>query len=646
MKIPNCLFDSLLYNKKALNFDRLSCRLTSLSFIAFLCKHQNIQGMKYINLLFLLLLQQSTNTPHIECKLYFTNSQLKIHGSQDISQFPKNHNNIMSMIKSFENLKNKLRPPIKFTEDEIAANAHLEFMHHQMQLFKQPDPKITILINKTFTNLERQIDHRSKHMKKLVHQATRDFEESVGYKIDSINIHKREIPIIGELVGDIIHDISDIPGPRQFAAAEKKISNLENVIKGEDKEIFSIEKTLHDNAELMNKIIPVLDNFTSNIKSIETLDEILIGSISDEIKINDYALIIEDHINDFHLEALRVKSIIKMAFQKLPSEHMFPAKQLLPIIENHQHKSGISMPFFSSEKEVHEIFSLPGALTSVRIGKIDTLLTIPILDETYSYDIIPYPRMSEKDTSTISQISTIAFKSVDTFLCNSVNRHLAIFTSADLQSCIGWKGKYVCEFRHIRMNGNTNPCQNFSLPEVIAIELDRDTVLLRTSQNTSIDIRCHQNTSTIHLKPTFTKIQLHEMCAIYGKQIFIDNYEYKNFTLDTVPFKIIEISEIELYQLPINDDVNDQFITIKKLSNKIRSDIKIVEQNGLERHERLINLEKSAEEKETPFYLPILSKYIFPIFGSLILSLMIVSSLLYYKLRHAAGAIVQLQTPE
>ena len=123
----------------------------------------------------------------------------------------------------------------------------------------------------------------------------------------------------------------------------------------------------------------------------------------------------------------------------------------------------------------------------------------------------------------------LALKPLDTFGCNNEQNAILIMSSRDLEGCIFWQKKkyYICHQREIISHTAPNPCKSMQLQGTLAIELEPNTILLKTEEK-EITINCRKNNvlvKTSHkIEGNFSKINLGTNCEILGKDVKICSY--------------------------------------------------------------------------------------------------------------------------
>ena len=494
-------------------------------------------------------------TQNCKAEIHFSNSNLQIYASKNISAFQFNEAYIEKFLKhlseneighSLENFENAF----KFAYPNISQNQLNSMKKARLSNLKLIKVcKRDILENKNkASEIFRTVTRQSKH-----------------------KINKRGISFLGEALSAITNN----PSPTQWSEEKKIVEKIARIAKGEQIEINQLKKAIHEQNLVNTNLIPTINELGKNIAKAESefsvLDVIFENYLKIDLACKDGKKLSENLLK----EALEIESIFENSLKNQPDKSLFPPGNVLNFI-NQQNKN-IKVPVFQNSFEVSKLYQMSSAVTVIESDVIHSMLSLPLVDFTLQYEFIDYPILNENEIETINKLSKIALRPIDIFLCCDTLRRLRLFSSSDLERCAGTTdGKsHICKGRTFLfpMNGN-DPCTNFHIPNTIAIELSSTLILIKSDQK-QFTLQCGTKKHAIFLNSSFTTLHIPKHCELHGKNTFIGRYE------ETLDEKIEEKFNVMTAEYPIlsnytNGISNITHLELKNHVEKIDSTLKNV----------------------------------------------------------------------
>lgn len=508
--------------------------------------------------------------------LYFSNNYVDIIATKNLDNFPENLNSIKKVIPKIEAITLKI------------FNQH-DRMSSENNAFNTVKKALSDLTLNSLENCKSKIS-------KMTNKAADIFAQA----LDSHHRTRKKRGI--RFLGDILHDITDLPSPSEWSQARQQEIMLKKAVEDENLEIAKIENILENNSKFTEKLLPQINNLTLEFfleqKESQAL-QYLISLIVDYDKINVFCsgnFEIAEQLID---EANIILSIKNSADLNKPSPYMFPKEFLQKEIDNYNfnnHKNILDL--FSHETT--DIYSLENCITIIHQNTIHSITSIPLIDFTYSYNLIMYPNINKNDTIIINNLEQIAHKKLDVFGCSLEHQYIILNSNRDLTNCLkhkkATKTTLICHNRQIQSSSPEHfPCENFAIGDKsLAIELNPTTVLLRTLLK-SVTIHCDNYTKILLIDEEYSKISINENCMIIGKDIKIGKYNNDKFqSINTSIAKLnSHIQNIQGEIIPLKTDLSNfsskisnvignihkNLSNLKELREKTKLDIKELSEN-------------------------------------------------------------------
>ena len=493
-------------------------------------------------------------------QLFFSTTDLRIAASKDISNVPNFFVNIRNMINHLEKSKSffpDTSDPLDFiihTKKIVKNNTKVSITHTELQEDTKLSP-LKKVVNSMILECRQSINVCTDHLENRLTKSKEKYLQVINSK--KLNRTKRGIPFLGELIATI----TDLPSPEAWGHQTQLVKDLIALANNQNTTMQKFESTIDDQIETIRTIKTSLSDLTIFNEELAELNQYSTSIILDNMKINRFCKQANEYTDILEFHVINKLTTMKInAIDFRPDPWMFPQSNLekaITIFHNNNHKQLVD-PFTHN---THQIYNLNTAITTIESSNIHSILSIPTIDFTFSYDFIQHPNLSKKDTNILQHLSTLALKQLDTFACIEKSNYFITISSRDMIKCKNWKIKdlFICHQRTIRMQNNGENCNTFDFSNSLAIELKPTLILIKTNSLT-LKIKCKNSTKTIKNPPQYLKLSVPTHCTIEGEDIFVDRY-YPN-SIET-----LEPEEIKLLSLPSLPNVTPIEIITNKANN-------------------------------------------------------------------------------
>ena len=149
---------------------------------------------------------------------------------------------------------------------------------------------------------------------------------------------------------------------------------------------------------------------------------------------------------------------------------------------------------------------MSSAITFLHDEVLHSVLAVPMVDITYTYDFIEHPLLDQNELQIIKNSEDIALKKLDVFLCNRSQRSILVYSAAGLNACRRTADHkvYICNGRVIKQQTYQHNCEK--LPKDIFFELSRDLILIKTD-NKKLKLECKNHSQDIFLNSSYSIIR-------------------------------------------------------------------------------------------------------------------------------------------
>lgn len=563
-----------------------------------------------MNLLILLLLFNPTLG-----QLFYSTTDLKISAKKDISKIPDFLVNIQAIIehlaekKAFFPISQDPLLTIAKTTNIINGNANISVQHTAINT----DPKLKALkdiINNMILLNGQTIEDCTEHLSIRLANCKLKY----GLVTNTDNDRKsRGIPFLGELIATL----TDLPSPEAWGHQTQIIKDLVALANNETVTMNTFSEALDDQQEFVGTIKTAVEAFTIFNEELTTLEQYATSITLDNFKINNYCKKANEYLDHFEFDVIdKLTKMKENALNFKPDPWMFPKKSLSTAIKNFHDKNHKQLvdPF---THKTHQIYNLDTAISTINKNMLLSILSVPTIDFTFSYEFIEHPKINEENVNILNHLSSLALKNLDTFACIPKNNYISIISSKDLQKCKKWQIKdlFICHQRTIRLQNSGENCNTFEFNHSIAIELTPTLILLKTKSEI-INIKCNNSEKSIKNPPLFFKLEAPTHCTIEGEDFFIDKY-YPN-SIET-----LEPSDIGITSQPTPPNFTaleastflestKHFEAVENTQQKFEKDIQEI--HTLQENNKMLLSKVNTDENTFDFRYRYLAPYAFFIF--------------------------------
>ena len=237
---------------------------------------------------------------------------------------------------------------------------------------------------------------------------------------------------------------------------------------------------------------------------------------------------------------------------------------------------------------------MSSAITFLHDEVLHSVLAVPMVDITYTYDFIEHPLLDQNELQIIKNLEDIALKKLDVFLCNRSQRSILVYSAAGLNACRRTADHkvYICNGRVIKQQTYQHNCEK--LPKDIFFELSRDLILIKTD-NKKLKLECKNHSQDIFLNSSYSIIRARQDCKLIGKDFMIDDYHNDpKIDFQNEPFQVeyFHKEKDHNFSTAIND-ITDITLNVTKKTNQIKKDFEKLETVHSENIEKSKLLEES-----------------------------------------------------
>ena len=314
-------------------------------------------------------------------------------------------------------------------------------------------------------------------------------------------------------------------------------------------------------------------------------------------------LLVDSLIDD----AETMNEIRKKARQNLPSESLFPLKQILEKTRILEKERKNAFPLFREEHEIEHIYAMSISATTIDKNIIHSVISIPLVSFNQRFEFIE-PTLKDDEIDIIENLSKVARKPIDYILCANAHQ-IKVLSSAKLLRCIKTHNSkiFFCNERSIiNFKHKSTRCSN--LPSSIVIELTSHKLLIKTNLKT-MDIICNKVHKTVPISRNYSIIDLNPNCRIRSEDFMIE--EIKNneaMTFHAEPFKVTNyrVGNPSFHEL---EDMKIKHLEITKMSKDLQEsqkrldkDIKKITDADSVNQRRVVGIVKGVETNNTFTY--------------------------------------------
>ena len=510
---------------------------------------------------------------HSSCsQIFFIDANVKLLSMLNTTYFNKNSNNYYLVLELLSNFKknfpktnhystfdkNKNKPYDKKTDGDLFFP-----LFHERYFNMTHDFSIQYI----FDEIRNLIQDCHDDLKSLSDDASSIFNTTASghrFKRDTI------FTDLKDTLGGLVHFFTGIPTAQQYNHQVVLLNDLTRVLKGEQFSINKITNEVVDTSKVLHEIVPLVTNYTEKTDRLKTSVDLLFELQFDHLKIDRFCTKCRSYLDSTIMkEAKIVRRIMNHAVLGLPDPYLFPHEKLVEIMSKGHSQFDTKKPFFYGDEQVSKIYSLNNALTIMHNDVIFSILHVPVLDMTFSYTMLSYPDFDDHDIHTISIISRIAMRPVDTILCNSENGYFSLFSSKNLATCLHWHNLYICHHRHIHMRSGPLPCSKPKLAKSLAFELGPNIILVKSHKDDIIRKVCDDTSVELKINHTYTKIFLPLHCELFSNHFTVESYKGEEVHFFNTSFKIVPISVDYIDFTPIHDVISNHSIQINNISSDI-----------------------------------------------------------------------------
>ena len=527
-------------------------------------------------------------------QFFYSDSDIKLLSTLNTSNFNSNIENFKGLLTRLDSYTEHF--PTKIMEmSEISKTAFGPF-----KMFSVPNMTITHKQNLQFifeeirhiiTNckldLQAQIDEASesildtstgKKFKKFKRAIDKISEIIDSNTTITLRMKREIIEDLRDSLGGLLHLFTGVPGPKEYNHVVVLLNDLSKAVKGEHVTENMITKEIKDSSDILNQVIPLINTYVNRTDMMENEIDVLFDVILDKFKLDRFCLELKGYLDDKIMkEARLIKRIMQNSHLNLPDPYLFPKEKILSILHESNYDFGIEQPFFN-EHQISEIYSLQSTMTIAHNEMIYSTMHIPVLDLTYSYSLISFPKFSAEDVHTIDVMSKLAMRPLDLIGCNDKTGDLTLFSSKDVSTCLVWNEIKICKHRHIKLHsGIAIPCSNHLLSRYLAYELSPDKILVKSEVDSELNVVCDSVTTKINVTKHYSIITLPLHCELYGNSFTVGRYKNDLIRTYNISIKAESVPLEKIDFMPTHLEVKNHSLRLGNLTEDFNN---IVESNS------------------------------------------------------------------
>ena len=434
----------------------------------------------------LIILLFLTNQRFTKAQYFFTNGYLELYAQKDISGLETNFAKIDQLIENLDKAR------LKIVENHATTN------------HSTPERALTIWLDEQITTCISEVKNNKGKADVLLKKIFRNIK----------NRNKRNI------FGDAISILTGMESPSQSFHERETVKKMQNVLKGEMKELNTIQHVLSDDIKAIESVSQDVAVLTNKEFETEKELELINYYLQSQHKIQKMCKTSQKFVDTVIEEALIVKEIKDKAKVFKASENLFPLEYIFQKVN--EQKNNEHSPIFSNFDQLEQVYDMSKALTVLNHTKIVSILKIPLVDHTLEYHEANI-ELKDNAFELLNTLRKSSHMSLDLFVCHKMDKTVKIMSRSQLQKCLKTYSNsiIICEGRKLKQQSNdfTRPCTEF--PDDLIIELKYNKILLKTEQK-NVKIICGSHSEIINLNSSISILNLDPACKMVGKNFILD----------------------------------------------------------------------------------------------------------------------------
>ena len=356
-------------------------------------------------------------------------------------------------------------------------------------------------------------------------------------------------------LGNLVSFLTDLPSPNQWDQYQDLVKHLKKIQTYESYEINEIEHSIIEEKNFIKE-------FHESITDLTKKQNHLSNEIKNNLLVNALCIYGQSLVQIVNRELNSCNFILQDAKYNLPNKHMFPPKKIEKELINYSSKNYPESPILQILSDSNVVYTINSAVTAYHEPYIKSILSIPIISETQTQQLINY-NFTPKNQSRLEPFEKFLKKKIDIIICNSNLRKITLLASADLNKCQHPSSEhfYVCRGREVTMR-NIKPynCSTNELPKVIVIQLKQNEFLIEGTAGQT-HLICKNQIKEVQIS-RFTKVKVPNECTLENIYFNIEKSKTPEVRRISNRLEILEMNEID----------TDQFIQKKQNTNATKKD--------------------------------------------------------------------------